>query len=91
MEINRELPEVFDMYEDGQYAFLGFWAKGHWPPDKFGEGFRQCFGANDQRWQRCKNYRHLLARIIPDKEIGSRLHFCHKPGRGAFPVTVFEP
>jgi hypothetical protein len=89
--MERKTPEVFDMHEDGQYAFLGFWAKGHWTYEEFMAGLRQSFYKDDHRWQKCKQFRHLMARIIPDKEIGSRLHFCHKPGRGAFPITVFEP
>lgn len=84
-------PEIFDMYEDGQYSFLGFWAKGHWPRDEFMQALRSSIYKDDYRWQKCKHFRHLMARSIPDKDIGTRLHFCHKPGRGAFPVTVFEP
>ena len=93
---NAELPEVHESYELGGCTFLGYWAKGHWQPDKFGEGLRRNHGPEGQAKAKseCTRYRHTYARIVGDWSEGHYqpvVKVDAKPGRGAFPVTVYEP
>ena len=92
----QTIPDVRSAYELGGCTFLGFWVRDHWPQDQFMAGLRRSEGeeAVTKAQSECKRYRHTYARVVGDWSEGYYtpvLKLDAKQGRGAFPVTVFEP